>query len=114
MKLTVKDRILLTSIMPTRGKAINLMVGEDVRKITALEAKEREAVGLKVEGTGTDTERLVWDETKDKPVDVQFSQAEVDLIWSTLKDLDAKGDLTLDLLSLYERFNKNPADQTAE
>lgn len=79
MKLSVKDRLYLPSFLPARGnfKEFNLKK-EILRKITIGE-DERKTINLR---ENDQDKRIEWDVEKEQPLDVHFSDEEMDYLRS--------------------------------
>lgn len=109
MKLNVKERIVLLSILPKEGDFKTLKQLRLVREALAFNDVENHSLGFKTAPGGG----VTW--TEPGAVEGQFYTKEVEIpssireiIEKTLKDLDAKKKLTEDTFVVYERFIENP------
>ena len=101
--LNVLERLKLCPLLPPEGNIITLrMVRTLVEKLglSAEELTKYEVVVLD-EKTG----QVRWNDAGMIPTDIELEDAEIELIKKQLKDLDAKGKLTPELISVYEKFN---------
>lgn len=99
MKISIKDRIVLQTILPAQGDFITLVLKETILlkvKITQEEIKE---LGMTVEGNV-----YKWDDTKPQFIEIEFTEAELALIVKLLKELDESKKLDDDTKELYKLF----------
>jgi len=100
MNLTLKDRILLVGILPSEGSFDKLILVTDIKKKILITQDELKTYGITVDGNSTS-----WnDEGGKAKFDIEFTEAEQNLIAKTLKDMSATDKLNLDSLELYKLF----------
>ena len=101
MLLTLKERFSLPSILPTQGGFTKLVIKNDIIdkiKITQEEIKEFE-----IESNG---QEVKWNTTKEKDLEVDFTELESNLIKECLSTLDKEEKLNDETFGLYNKFNK--------
>jgi hypothetical protein len=107
MKLSVKDRLMGTNILPSQG--VDVLVLWTIKELSAklqLAPAEREQIKLRAEN-----DRLVWDGELD--ADIPLTTAEVAVMHKALMDMNEKKTLTVDHLDLYAKFVGMPPSQGA-
>ncbi|SRR3990167_6900187 len=99
MELSLRDRLLLTLTLPTKGKFEDLIIREDVIKKVQITQKEV----AKYEVKQNDKGGLTWTPNEDK-FPTEFSELEKGFIKKSLKDQSEKGELTPEFIELYKQF----------
>ena len=102
-RYTVKERLTLLGILPKEGNAVSMRVLREFAEALSLPKEEWPTVGLTQDPDNPGN--LTWDVAKDgdgKEIDTCATMREI--IVTTLRELDDKKKLTMDLLPLYERF----------
>jgi hypothetical protein len=100
MKLSIKDRILLSQILPKKGKLIELRLSQLITDKVAFNSIEISEFELKdIEGGA-----VTWNPKKSIAVDFQFTLNEIELLKHQITELDKNGEITLDLLSLCDKI----------
>ena len=100
MELTLKDRIILTTIFPKETSFEKMIIKRDIMKkidITPEEVEKYEIVSSekgvtwKIEGNTT-------------TIEVELSESEVNFIATILKELSAQEKITDELYDIYKLF----------
>ena len=99
MQFTVKERLILVNNLPIQGDFITLTLIEALKKKLTFTEEEIEAVELKVLDGG----RVTWNPAAVE-ADIPIGSKTVEVIKTHLKKLEQDAKLTLDMLSLYEKF----------
>ena len=99
MDLSVKDRLLLSSLLPTVSDIITLRVVQEVQEQLAFDSQEVETYNLRRDGV-----TMLWDDTAALSKSIAFSKAALGIILAALQQLNAQKQLTADHISLYEMF----------
>lgn len=97
MLLSLKERILLLNILPAEGNIITLRIMQDLRRNLAPTEEEIKSVNLR-----TVDDKILWD--NDFEVEVPIGEKATDVIVDSLKKLNRENKLTVQHISLYERF----------
>ena len=100
MKLGIKDRISLLTILPQQGDFVTLTIKQDLVekiKITQEEIKELE---IKSENGST-----FWNPKKEVEMELEFTELEEKLVKDSLEGLNTKKSLNDDTFNLYKKFN---------
>ena len=103
MILTVKERILLTNLFPADGKKISYQRAvRDIRDKAGLTAEELQEYSVVEKEGGT----IEWDLEKPQEKEIEFTNAEIILIATELKEQDDADPprLTANHVTLFEKF----------
>jgi len=99
MKLSVRERLVLLGVLPSEADFVTLLLVKSLRSVLDISPEEAARVNLKVDGN-----RLTWDEKGEEEVDFDLTEAQEAVIRKALTDLDVKKKLTLDHVSVYQKF----------
>ena len=99
MELSVAERFAILSILPVRGDYITLKVLEQLRMGLAFTEKE-----IKDYGIVTDSENQRVDWKTDKVNDLPIGEVATGLIVKSLKELEIRKELPVNLVDVYEKF----------
>ncbi len=102
MKLGVKDRILLGSLLPSEADFVTLKVVRQLREALSFSDEELQTLDI-VQSDGM----VKWSsdgESKIGEKDFLISGKVFEMISDSLKKLDQQKKLTEDYISLYEKF----------
>jgi hypothetical protein len=105
MKLNIPDRITLLNILPNEGNVVTLRLIMDFQRQVGFTGKEIKdwKIANKVDGRGRPY--VVWDsDFTEATKDIQIGDAMSGIIVNQLKNLDRNGKLSIDMMSLYDRF----------
>ena len=80
MKLTIRERLVISQLYPQKGNMIEQTLVEDIVKKVRISQEEIKEIGLKVQATGTGGVSYIWDEAKAKDLDVDLTKAELGLL----------------------------------
>lgn len=98
MNLSVKERLVLNSILPAQGDITTLKIVRKLREDLSFSEEEHKKLKfVEVEGGG-----LKWN--WDLIVDIEIGEKAMDVIKKALEDANNKKQLNLDHLDIYERF----------
>lgn len=103
--LTVKDRLLFGEFFPERSSLVNQMIAEDIGSKIKIDAAERKEINLRPQGQGG----LVWDDKKEKPLEVSFSGVELDFLMAQVDRIEklaqsGQGGFTVDTAKLARKI----------
>lgn len=96
MKLSVKERLVVGSLLPKEGNIMVQTLARDIREKTKLLQKEFKDVGFKVTPQGG----YQWDKKKAKSKKVDFTSAELGLLKKQVDILDKQNKITQELLDI--------------
>jgi len=99
MLLNVKQRLLLLNILPDEGNYDTLKIVRDQQNLLSFNEEELKRLGIRREG-----EMYQWNEAADEPVDISIGEMASNMIKMALRQLDARGQLKVEFLPLYEHF----------
>ena len=106
MKLTLKDKIILSGLLPKEGSFEKLIIINDIQKKLTL--TQEEIVEYEVETiTIVEKQSIKWNEKWiNAEFEIEFSEIELKNISDTFLKLSEENKLTMDLLDLYKLFVK--------
>jgi hypothetical protein len=105
MELSVKERLVLTSILPGRGNFKNLAEIRALREVLRITEAER------VEFDLHEADGLVrWNEEKAKAKNVVLTAAGLEIIKKALEDASNQGEANESHLEVWERFQNVKAE----
>lgn len=99
MNLSVHERFVLMSILPSEGNFVTLTLMEELKR--ALSFSDKEVKDFEIVATDG---RTSWEQDKAQNKDVTVGDAMAVVIISKLKEMDAAHKLTNEHLSIYEKF----------
>lgn len=101
--LTVRERIMLPTVLPQKGTAFMLKLMNQFMETISFSQKEITTLELHQNATGG----MAWKPEGEEKVGekkVAFPDTILQLVRKSLKEMDKKEELTKDLLSLYEKL----------
>ncbi len=101
MKLEVKDRLLIRSVLPQEGSLLEQTVARDIDTKIAFSQKELLDIKLKQQD-----ERIVWDQAVDRSIEVEFTDAEIGMLKECVEKLDKDKKVTLDNIDLCVKIKE--------
>lgn len=103
MELSLKDRLLVGSLLPQQGDFITLTIADEIREKVKLDDKERKKFELTIDPQGNAS----WNEEGKKAAfKIEFTDEESGLISKRLEELDKQKALRKDHIFLYKTFVK--------
>ena len=100
MILTVSDRFALLNLLPQQGDFTTLKMVRELREDLSFSEEENEALKF----VATEEGRVTWAVAGEPNKDFDFSPLQNKLICEALDKADKGKKLSLENLSLYERF----------
>lgn len=101
MKLNVKERLMLLNILPAENDFVTLKIVRNLQEDLSFNEKEVKEFEFKQED-----KKMFWNNSKDIEKDIQIGEKATDIIIEALKKANNEKKLTLDLMSVYEKFIK--------
>ncbi len=102
MELSVKDRIVLLSVLPREGNLTTIRQLRELREALSFTDEEHECYGMReIE------DRIFWDSEGTK--DVPISPRMLTLIADEFRRLDERGKFRDEMLDTYEKFERADA-----
>ena len=99
MNLNVLERILLSQILPETGSFMNLKLLRVAKEKLSFTAEENKTLSfIQEEG------KVMWDTKKELPFEIVLSDVVCNLIKDALAKLDKEEKLTVQHMTLYEKF----------
>ena len=102
MKLTMAERMRLLNVLPESGGIAEIRIANDLRLALAPSEEEYEEYGF-----FTDEEKpgmLFWNVEAEKEAEIKISKPAKKLIEAALLKVDEEGQVTVDLISLFDKF----------
>jgi len=112
VKLNGFERLKLINIVPKKGTILENKIIRQVSDKIEFSADELKLYDLKTEikkdeKTGKDKSFITWNkDTILEEKELEFSEPEIDVILKPFKEMDTKGDFPIELLGIYEKFEK--------
>ena len=102
MELTVKERILLADILPGSGDISTIRISNDLRNSLGFTEEEHETYGF--HSPEDNPNAILWNMEPPQERDIEMGKKAKELIVSALKKLDEEGGVTVDHISLFDKF----------
>ena len=100
MELTVRERLIISSILPQEGDTLTLRI---LRKLQEnLSFSEEEIKLYKFESL--EGERVRWDNTVEQEREIEIGEKATDIIVLALSKLNEQKKLKMEHLDIYDRF----------
>jgi hypothetical protein len=99
MKLSVKDRFLLLSVLPHQGDFTALKIVRTLREDLSFSEEEHALLQIRQQG-----ESVVWKQDVEQAKEIEVGTKAMGIIGESLVKLDKEKRLLLDHMDLYERF----------
>jgi len=97
-KLTIKDRLILLSILPAKGSLIVMMHVKNLIDKLSFDDKELEEYKIRQENSF-----VTWDNDEEYYKEVQFNSEEIEILKKQIKQKDEAQEI---LFEMIETFNK--------
>lgn len=99
MELTILERIILLSILPTETNYITYKILNDFKSELSFSEKELKDFEIKeIDG------RITWNNMKEKSKKITVGEKVNEIICASLKKLDETGKINDENVTLYEKF----------
>jgi hypothetical protein len=99
MTLTIKERLILGSVLPREGDITTLRIVRDLRAACSFSEEEHARLGIVTEG-----QQVRWNPDVPQETEVEVGPKAAAIIAEALKGLSDKKVLTEDFMSLWDRF----------
>ncbi len=99
MKLSIRERIMLSGLLPETGNIAQIRILGDLRRELGFTEEENKIYCIKIDG-----DRITWNDQKDEFKDVPIGEVATDLIRKRLKEMDDKKKLTEQHIPLWDKF----------
>ena len=99
MQLSVKDRLILLTTLPSEGDITTLRIVHDLRSSLSFSEEELATYSIKMEATGAS-----WDDKAAAAKEIEIGPKALSIIIEELEKLNTNKKLTEDHLEIYERF----------
>jgi len=96
MKFSVKDRLLISNLFPQKASLTDQILVKDITAKIAITQKEMTAYGLKSSPDG----QIRWDADKEKAKNVDFTEAELELLKRQVEEKDKSNEITQEVVDL--------------
>lgn len=106
LKMKILERVLLPGMLPEKAKFEIGIVINDIKNKVAISQEEVTRTKLMTLANGG----MQWDAAKDKGVEIEFTDAETEVIAGALKKTSDDGNLPTEpaVIKLYRDFVINP------
>jgi len=99
MKLDVRERLVLLSVLPQEGNFITLKVVRKLREGLSFNEEE-----LKQYNFVQEDQRVTWDDKVEQSKEIEIGEKAMDIIKEALKKLNEDKKLKDEHFTIYEKF----------
>ena len=99
MILNVKERLLLSGILPKENNFITLKIVRKLQENLSFNEDELKLLEFKMEAN-----QIKWNQEVEQEKEIEIGEKATDIIVEALKELDKNKKLTNDHFELYEKF----------
>ena len=103
-KLSVKERLVLSGLLPPEGDAVTLKIIRDLQGSLAFSEEEIAATKMSQLDSGDGKSRIVWDTAVSLDKDVELGPKATSIVVERLESLEKSKRLNMNQFELYERF----------
>lgn len=100
--LEIRERFLLSDLLPAQSDAITMRVVQGLHKVLAFSEEEKGIIGLAVDEDKPGS--LKWDPTCTYTAEIEISDISLGVIRDALNKMNAERKLRVEHLPLFERF----------
>ena len=109
MKLNVQERLTLLEVLPKEGNFATLRIIRRTQDRLGLADEEYKEFGVKQKGN-----QISWNEKGREERDIQIGESATDIIVGALDKLDSENKLTVQHLTVFEKFKEVNKDGIQE
>ncbi len=102
MKLQIQERLLILNILPKEGNIVTVRLLKEIIGSVGLSGEEIKKWKVQTK----ENNQVVWDNTKSTEKEVNLGESAKGLISERLELLNKESKLTLEQLTLYDKFCK--------
>ena len=102
MKLHIQERLLILNILPKEGSIVTVRLLKELIGSVGLSGEEIKKWKVQTK----DNNQVVWDNTQTTEKDIHIGDSAKALIAEKLEILNKESKLTVEQLSLYDKFCK--------
>lgn len=95
MKLTISDRLNLGMLYPQKSNIVDQILVKDIQDKIEITQEESKTIGLKII-----SKSYTWKKESDLEKEFKFSKTEINFLQDRVKDLDAKKEITQQVIDL--------------
>ena len=104
LNLVIGERLALAQILPKEGNFLTLRIIKKITEKVSLTETEIEDWQIKSFESSPGTTSFSWSPAVKTDTEIEFTDAETDLIRQELNKLDKSGKLTFGNISTFEKF----------
>jgi len=108
VNLTVGDRIILPTILPSKGSYEDLIVQGDIMDKVRMTQEETEKFGIK-----QIRDQIAWTDVESE-FEYEFSELEEGIIIRTLSEMSTRKELSQNHIGLYKKFVSKTSEKQKE
>ena len=102
MKLQIQERLLILNILPKEGNIVTIRLLKDLIGNVGLSGEEIKKWKVQTK----ENNQVVWDNTQATEKEINLEETAKNLISERLELLNKESKLTIEQLSLYDKFCK--------
>ena len=110
VKLSVFERFIVSAMLPNEGKYHELKHLQEIKEVMAMSADEYKQFEPLVTNNTEGKLNAKWDVVNEAihEKEIDFNEWLFNVIYDELRDLEKKGKLPMEKITLYEKFVKEP------
>jgi len=102
--LEIGERLALTSLLPKEGNFLTLRIVKSITEKVNLKDAEIKEWNVKAGESSPGVTTFSWSQDTNTETEIEFSEAETDLLRKELNKLDHQNKLTFSNISAFEKF----------
>ena len=102
--LEIGERLALTSLLPKEGNFLTLRIVKSITEKVNLKDAEIKEWNVKAGESSPGVTTFSWRQDTNTETEIEFSEAETDLLRKELNKLDHQNKLTFSNISAFEKF----------
>lgn len=99
MLLSVKERIVISNILPKQSSFMDYGILQDLKQDLSFSEDERERMEMKQDG-----DYVIWNQEKEEKKNIKIGKRGIEIIISSLKRLDEENKIDNHNADVYKRF----------
>jgi len=108
LTVSVKERFMFRDIFPPKGNLLEMKIIRAIEKKIDFSVEELKEIGYAnvIDDDGNPTNRVTWDVNKEKPLSIELSGIEIDLLKQVVTKLSDKGEIEREWLDLAIKIDE--------
>uniref|UniRef100_A0A6M3J0G1 Uncharacterized protein n=1 Tax=viral metagenome TaxID=1070528 RepID=A0A6M3J0G1_9ZZZZ len=113
LTVSVKERLMFRDIFPPKGNLLEMKIIRAIEKKIDFSVEELKEIGYAnvLDDTGNPTNRVTWDVNKEKPLSIELSGIEIDLLKKVVTKLSDEGEIGREWMDLAIKIDEAKKDE---